>query len=253
MKLNYKELGEGEPLIILHGLFGSLDNWYSLGKILAEQYHVFLVDVRNHGQSPHSEEFTYDAMAADLKEFIEDRGLEKAIVLGHSMGGKIAMVTALNTPEVISKLIVVDIAPRTYEVHHRTILDGLLSLDFSTIESRGEADEQLANYIANTGVRQFLLKSLYWKEKDQLGLRFNLDVLNKEIEPISSWKDRNTAFDGQALFIRGGKSDYILPEDPSVHLHFPEASIVTVENAGHWVHAEAPSELLKIVKEFIEK
>lgn len=250
MPLNYKELGSGRPLIILHGLFGSLDNWATLGRKFAEDYWVFLIDQRNHGQSPHSDEFSYEAMASDLLDFIDQHALTDAVVMGHSMGGKTAMVAALDQPEKIERLIVVDMAPKSYEVHHRTILDGLLSLDFDKISSRSEADAQLARYVPEESTRQFLLKSLYRKENDQFALRFNLPVINREIESISSWNARSDQYDRPAFFIRGGQSDYVDPDDASIEVNFPNARLVTVENAGHWVHAQAPVELSRLVRDF---
>jgi pimeloyl-ACP methyl ester carboxylesterase len=251
MKLNYKEFGSGKPLIIIHGLFGSLDNWVTLGKKFAEHYRVFLLDERNHGQSPHSNEFSYEVMADDLREFIEEHSLQGAVVMGHSMGGKTAMMAALTYPELIDRLIVIDIAPKSYEVHHQTILDGLLAIDFDAISSRSEADRQLSHYIPEEGVRQFLLKSLYWKEKNRLALRFNLDAINREIIPLSSWNERREKFNGPVLFIKGGKSDYIAPNDPSIGMNFPQASLLTVKEAGHWVNADAPAELYEMVRNFI--
>jgi pimeloyl-ACP methyl ester carboxylesterase len=252
MKLNYKEFGSGQPLLVLHGLFGSLDNWVTLGKKWAEHYHVFLIDERNHGQSPHHDEFSYEAMAEDIHTFIRDHNLSDVYLLGHSMGGKTAMVNALTHPEYIRKLIVVDMAPKSYQVHHRQILDGLLSLDFNTISSRSEADQQLAKFVPELPVRQFLLKNLYWKDKQTLSFRFNLPVINREIEPISQWKPREEQFDKSCLFIRGGQSNYLDENDESLSANFPAARLVTIPNAGHWVHAEAPQEFDRIVRAYLE-
>ena len=251
MNLNYKTYGEGKPLIILHGLFGSLDNWVTLAKRFGEHYQVFIVDQRNHGQSPHSDDMNYTLMADDLIDFIATNNITNPTVLGHSMGGKTAMMAALKAPNAIEQIISVDMAPKAYPVHHRQILDGLLSLNFDELNSRRAADEQLAAYIPEMGVRQFLLKNLYWIEKDKLQLRFNLHALNEHIEQLGTWDPPLGKFSGDTLFIRGGKSDYLDEEDLSIHESFTNASLVTVENAGHWVHAEAPEELFRLVTEFI--
>lgn len=186
MKLHYKKI-EGPdttPLFIVHGLFGNLDNWQTLGKKFADHFPVYLIDQRNHGHSPHSEEFDYDVMAADLYELITDLKLNSINLIGHSMGGKAAMRLAQLHPEVISKLIIVDIGPKGYPLHHDVILDGLNAIDFDFVKTRGDADSVLSNYITDEGVKQFLLKNLYWKEKGELAWRMNLPVLTKKMQTI---------------------------------------------------------------------
>ena len=160
MQLNFKKLGTGKPLIILHGLFGSADNWFSISKELKDNFTLYLVDQRNHGDSPQSEEWNYDVMVEDLRELMDAEGLKKAFLMGHSMGGKTVMNFALKYPERVEKLIVADIAPRFYAIHHTSILEGLNALDLHEIQSRKEADDELAKYIPEIGVRQFLRKSL---------------------------------------------------------------------------------------------
>lgn len=252
IELNYKKLGQGQPLIILHGLFGSLDNWMTLAKKFAEDFEVYIVDARNHGQSPHTDEFGYELMAQDLKEFISQHNISNPIILGHSMGGKTAMLFALENSDLLQKLIVVDIAPKKYPVHHREILDALLSLDFSQIKTRGEADEALAKKIDNFAVRQFLLKNLYWKEKDELAFRFNLDVLNRDIEKIVQNFDADNSFGKPTMFIRGLKSEYILDSDfETINHYFPNNKMVSL-NCGHWIHAEKPEEFYTNVINFIK-
>ena len=177
MELNYKRLGEGQPLIVLHGLFGSLDNWMTLAKKWSNDFEVYLVDQRNHGQSPHSDQFSYPLMADDLKQLMDQLGLESAILMGHSMGGKTVMEFSMKYPEMVEKLIVVDIAPVSYNVHHYTIIDALKSVPLEDISSRKEAEEFLSRYIKDFGTRQFLLKNLYWQANDKLAWRFNLEVL----------------------------------------------------------------------------
>lgn len=242
--LFYRELGEenDQALVILHGVFGSSDNWLTLGKRFAEHYHVFLVDQRNHGQSPHTDEFTYQAMADDLRDFIQDKGIESAYVIGHSMGGKVSMLFALQNPELLEKLMVVDIAPRAYPVHHHRILEGLQAIDLAEIKSRGQADKALAVYEPLLGVRQFLLKNLYRKDKNTFAWRINLPVIARDIEKISIAIE-GEVFTKPTCFVRGLKSHYISDEDKSeIQRLFPHSSLVDFEKAGHWVHAEQPDE-----------
>lgn len=254
MELNYKKLGEGQALIILHGLFGSLDNWMTLAKKWSEKYEVWLVDQRNHGQSPHSDELTYKVMANDLKEFIESHNIHNPIVLGHSMGGKTAMEFAVNNPGSLSKLIVVDIAPVSYQVHHYAIIEALESVDLNKVQSRKDAEEQLKTKIKEFGVRQFLLKNLYRKSKEDYAWRFNLPVIKKQIVPISEWAITDQAFEGDTLFISGENSDYILPEyGAEIAAKFPNYELEEIANAGHWIHAEAPDEFSKVVENFIRE
>ncbi|MEM8568977.1 MAG: alpha/beta fold hydrolase [Bacteroidota bacterium] len=250
MNLFFREMGKGQPLIILHGLFGASDNWISIGKVLSEQFKVYLVDQRNHGQSPHADEFSYPAMAEDLREFIEQHEIDNPIILGHSMGGKTAMQFALENQDAFDKLIVVDIGPKAYPVHHRTILDGLLSINLSTLASRGEADKQLAEYIPELGVRQFLLKNL-GRGSSGFKWKINLPVINERIEIIGHGTEGKLLTDKEVLFIRGENSNYILDEDIAlINETFPTARLETVENAGHWVHAEKPQVVIDIVSAF---
>lgn len=255
MELNYKKLGEaGQHIIILHGLFGSLDNWMSLGKELSEDYQVWLVDNRNHGQSPQSKEFDYSIMAEDLKEFIITHQIVDPIIIGHSMGGKVAMHFASFYPELLDKLIVVDIAPVNYPVHHAQILTAMRNVNFSTVSRRGDVDEILAEKIDEVGVRQFLLKNLYWKTKEQLDWRFNFKVLDETIEEISAGMKISEPYKGKTLFIAGGKSDYITEQyNDKIFKFFPFATIKSIAHAGHWIHAEAPQDFLTFVKGFIKK
>jgi esterase len=251
MKLYYREMGQGLPLVILHGLFGSSDNWLSIGKVLAEHYHVYLVDQRNHGQSPHSDTFSYDAMATDLASFFEERGIDRALLMGHSMGGKTAMLFTTRHPEKVEKLIVVDIAPKDYPVHHDTILDGLNALALDSLQSRNEADALLSHYVPEMGVRQFLLKNLARTDKG-FEWKINLPVITASIDIIGEGLDEGDHYEGPVLFIDGEKSNYIKEGDaPLIHTHFPKANIVTIRGAGHWVHAEKPEEFLQTVQTFL--
>lgn len=247
MKLNYKKLGEGQPLIILHGLFGSLDNWQSHGKKLAEYFEVYLIDQRNHGHSDWSDDFNYDLLADDLNEFIDDQNLEDVILIGHSMGGKTIMRYAQKYPDQISKMIVVDMGVKEYPIHHDTILDGLKSIDLNEIDSRGGASDQLSKFIDNKSIRQFLLKNLYWVEKGKLGWRININVLDREMDQIVKSLPKEESLI-EVLFIAGGQSNYILKEDQDdIRGIFPLADFHIIERAGHWIHAEAPEEFMQEV------
>jgi len=253
MLLHSNIIGEGKPFVILHGFLGMGDNWKSLSRKFSEQgYQVHLVDQRNHGRSFHSETFNYNVMVEDLKNYCEYYQFTNIVLLGHSMGGKTAMQFACTYPEIVSKLIVADIAPKAYPLHHQDILKALSSLDFSELDSRKQADEVLSRYIKNMGIRQFLLKNLFWKEKGQLGLRINLPVLIKNIEEVGKALSENSVYSGDALFLRGANSQYIEVNDEMLILkHFPKAKIETISNAGHWLHAENPKDFYSEVINFV--
>lgn len=250
MELYYKKLGEGQPLIILHGLFGSSDNWQTHGKKLAEYFEVYLVDQRNHGHSEWSDDFNYEFMAEDLRELIERESIEDFILMGHSMGAKTAMFYAQKYPDGIEKLIIVDMGIKSYPIHHDQILDGLKSLNLSEYSTRSEADDQLKKYIDNFAIRQFLLKNLYWKEKGKLAWRINIEVLERELENIVVELPKKEVMI-ETLFMRGGQSNYILEEDyDSIRKVFPLAVFHSIDRAGHWIHAEAPQEFINEVLGF---
>jgi len=253
MKLHSTILGLGQPFIILHGFLGMSDNWKTLGKKFSDQgYEVHLVDQRNHGRSPHDETFNYRVLTEDLKAYCDTNQLKDMILLGHSMGGKTAMFFASKYPEMISKLIVADISPRYSPVHHQAILNGLAALDLDVLKTRKEADEILSNYVSEFGIRQFLLKNLYWKDKEQLGLRINLKVLTEQVESVGEAFPEHLKFEGDTLFLKGDRSDYILPQDEVlIHEHFPGSIVTTINNAGHWLHAENPYEFYDQVLQFI--
>ena len=254
MKLYYRETGQGEPIIILHGLFGAGDNWLSVARLLEEEYRIILPDARNHGQSPHSNEFTYSAMASDLAELLDELGLEKAYFVGHSMGGKAVMNFAVAYPERVKQLVVVDIAPRFYPVHHQTILKAYSSIDLQSLKSRGDADKAMAEYVRDLGTRQFLLKNLTRTDDGGFEWKLNLPVVRDQIENIGEALPEGSRFDKPTLFIGGSNSDYIRPEDEGlIKEHFPQARIETITGAGHWVHAEKPDEVVELIKGFISE
>lgn len=249
MQLFFRELGQGEPLIVLHGLFGSCDNWLTVSKPLAEHFRVFLVDQRNHGRSPHTEEHSYKKMAEDIVEFLGQQNLEKAHILGHSMGGKTAMYLALNFPKVVDKLIVADIAPRYYSPHHQDVIAGFRTINLQTLSSREEADRLMAKELPEVGVRQFLLKNLYRDEHSQFAWRMNLEGLVNQIENIGE-ESKGSPFPSPTLFIRGELSKYIQDKDlPLIDQLFPNYKLVTIPGAGHWVQAEKPKEFVESVLE----
>lgn len=253
MLLHSNILGEGKPFVILHGFLGMSDNWKTMGQSISEQgFQVHLVDQRNHGKSFHSNEFNYELLVEDLKNYCDSKGLEEIILLGHSMGGKTAMLFAATYPTMVSKLIVADISPRYYPVHHDVILNGLSALDFDELKSRGEADEVLAKYISDFGIRQFLLKNLYWVEKGKLGLRLNLEVLREKVSEIGEPLPNGARFEKEVLFLKGERSDYIGLEDGIIiKNHFPNAEIISISNAGHWLHAENPEDFFDAVIKFV--
>ena len=254
MKLHSTILGQGNPLLILHGFLGMSDNWKTLGGQFSQiGYQVHLIDQRNHGRSPHSDEMSYLEMAKDLKQYIADHSLEKVVLLGHSMGGKTAMFVGAYFPQLLEKLIVVDIAPKQYPAHHQEILAGLQAVDQTDLESRAQADEVLSEFVEEQSVRMFLLKNLYWKEKGKLALRLNLDVLVKAGETIGEELPDNKSYSGPSLFIRGGNSNYIKSEDEGlISRQFPDSKIITIEDAGHWVHAEKRDEFYQVVRDFLQ-
>jgi len=244
MLLHSKILGEGKPLLILHGFLGMSDNWKTLGAQYAQQgFEVHLIDQRNHGKSFHTPQFDYTLLAVDLLHYMQAHNLDTSILLGHSMGGKTAMQFACDYPEKTQKLLVADIAPKYYPPHHQEIINALKKLDLTVISSRSEADEKLSENLSNVGIRQFLLKNLYWVEKGKLGFRFNLAVLQNKMEEIGENINTNDSYGGPTLFLRGDRSEYVLPADEIViKRHFPNASVDTVANAGHWLHAENPKD-----------
>lgn len=252
--LYHNEYGEGPPLLILHGLFGESGNWHSLSRnVFAKDFTVYALDLRNHGQSPHSERFDLPSMAADIEKFYEHHALREAYVMGHSMGGKVAMELALTDPGLVGKLVVVDVAPKAYPPYHQDILDALQSLEPSTIESREEADEALAEHIASKPIRQFLLKNLsYDSDSETYSWQLNLDAIAKNYDSINVGLESNRAYEGPTLFVRGEKSHYIGDDDMDhIRSLFPHARVETVAGAGHWLHSEQPEEFSQIVTDFL--
>lgn len=251
MELFYREFGTGDPLIILHGLFGSADNWMTQAKVLGEHFHVFTVDQRNHGLSPHSPDQDYLAMTEDLNDFFVQHKLDSAIVLGHSMGGKTAMNFAIKYPMKVKKLIVVDIIPKAYPIHHDKILTGLKALNLSSLTSRNQADAELAQHVDDPAVRQFLLKNLSREHGQGFVWKLNLSAIAQNIEEMGAGMVIEGKFLGPVLFIIGQRSNYFsFGDETLMKKYFPNYSMIELE-AGHWVQAEKPKEFVEAVLKFL--
>jgi esterase len=251
MKLNFRVSGEGPPLLILHGLLGSLDNWMPPAQQLAAHFQVFLIDLRNHGRSPHAAEFNYGVMAEDVAGFIRDQNLGPVNLLGHSMGGKLAMRFAQLHPDAVTKLVVVDMAPREYPPRYDGILAAMHALDLRAFRHRAEVDAALAAVAPEKPIRQFLLKNLGRDTTGALEWKPNIAAICANYSQIRQALPTSNQFHGATLFVRGGKSDYIRTEDfDLIRLIFPQAQLQTIVAAGHWVHAEAPKEFLHTVRGF---
>ncbi|MGB1237160.1 MAG: alpha/beta fold hydrolase [Pseudomonadales bacterium] len=253
MKLHHQISGSGEPLIILHGLFGTLENWGAQTLELSQYFQVISVDLRNHGRSPHSDVMSYEAMADDIQQLMQELTIERAHIMGHSMGGKVAMQLALSQPQLINKLIIADIAPVSYEPHHDEIFAGLNAIKLAELTSRKDADNALASHVQTPAVRAFLLKNLYRDEQQHFRWRPNLDALQREYHNISK-PPHGTPFPSAALFIKGMNSNYILREHSNaINALFPAARFKIIEGAGHWLHAEKPKIFSKIVLNFLNR
>lgn len=242
----------GTPLLVFHGLFGMLDNWGSFGKEMGEFFPVHLIDLRNHGKSFHSPEMSHDDLAHDILHYMEFHNLQKVNLLGHSLGGKAVMQFAIKYPIKLEKLIVVDISPKAYPPHHQGIIKALESVNFDDVKSRGDVEEILSEYIPEKSVIYFLAKSLYWTDQKKLAWRFNLKTLAEKYTEFVSNAIKFGVFTGETLFISGANSNYILPQDKfSTKQQFPNSTIVSIKNAGHWVQAENPTDFNEVVKNFL--
>lgn len=252
MKLHFHTVGAGAPVLILHGLLGSLDNWIPLAEKLAAQFQVLALDLRNHGRSPHAPEFDYDTLAADVVAFLEEHNLRGASVIGHSMGGKVAMRLAQLHPELVARLVVVDMAPREYPPRYARILTAMAQLDPAQYAQRSEVEAALAPEVPDHTIRQFLLKNLRRDDAGKLRWKPNVAALRFHYDHIRGALPDHPVFRGPTLFLRGGQSDYVRePDWPQVQRIFPAAQLVTIASAGHWVHAEAPAEFLQVTQQFL--
>jgi len=254
IKLHFQKQGHGEAVIILHGLFGSHENWLSQAKLLARNFTIYTPDLRNHGRSPHSDEISYAVMAEDVLQFMDQQGLKRVHLIGHSMGGKVAMQIALNHPKRLSSLIIVDIAPKAYPTHHDETLQALSTLKVHKIRSRREADAKLAQQIPQRDVRLFLLKNLQRDHNGHYQWRMNLAALQKQQAEIAAAPSGKQSYDPPCLFIRGSRSDYIQLDDTAQVLRwFPNAQAKTIDNAGHWPHIEKPALFSKLVLDYLNQ
>ncbi len=251
VSLHFKAFGQGPPLIVLHGLFGMLDNWQTLGRRLAQDYTVYLVDQRNHGRSPHAEPHDYPTLAEDLRHFMETQWIYRAHLLGHSMGGKTVMQFAFDNPDMVDHLVVVDIAPVGYARRHDFIFEALQRVPLQRLESRKQAEDILMQHIGNSAIVQFLLKNLARNEDGSFRWKCNLPVLHRYYDAIIG-PVAGAPFEGPTLFVKGGASEHILPEHwPHIQQLFPNSQLFEIQGVGHWVHAEAPEVLLQRVQQFL--
>jgi esterase len=246
--------GQGSPLVVIHGFMGMGDNWKTLGGQYAKAgFEVHTPDMRNHGKSFHSDEFTYEAMVNDIAGYIKENNLGKVDLIGHSMGGKVGMFFALLHPELVNRLVVADIAPRYYAPHHQKELDALNAVDFSVKPSRADVEALLNEKLQDPGTVQFLAKNLYWKEPGQLDFRINLRAFTEKTDSIGQ-EVPDGVFNGPTLFLKGDRSDYIQESDlAAIAAHFPQYELKTISNSGHWVHAENPNEFFEYTLEFLKK
>jgi len=254
-QLNYQQLGEGKHIVLIHGLFGSLENLNMVAKSLSQHYCVTSIDVRNHGKSFHQEDMNYQVLAQDVVNLLDKLSIEQCHILGHSMGGKIAMKIALSYPKRLNKLIVADIAPVKYPAHHLTIIKGLQAIDLTKVHKRNDADIQLATFIPDKGVRSFLLRNVVLNKQGEFHFKCNLPFIEQGYQQIMQSINGQTdqQFNGDTLFIKGGNSDYILPEHQSaITLLFPKAKAKVIQGAGHWLHAEKTVAFNKIVEAFLK-
>lgn len=248
MELNYKVFGDvGEDVIILHGLLGSLDNFQTIAKQLSDTYRVWLIDLRNHGRSFHAEEMNYEVMTDDIHEFMEAHHLAHADIIGHSMGGKVAMSFALAYPDLVNHLIVVDIGPKSYEGDHLIILKTMNEIDLKDFSERKEIEDQISQKIHSEKIVQLMMKNLA-REKDIFSWKPNVEVILKSYPLLMDYVPNDLVFKGETVFIKGENSDYIETDElEDFRKIFPEAQMVIVPNAGHWVHAEQAEAFVQIL------
>ncbi len=254
MELNHKVFGEGDPVIILHGLFGMLDNWQTIAKKLAENYMVYIVDQRNHGRSPRMDDISYTLMAEDLAAFMESQWIHSAHIVGHSMGGKTAMQMAMDHEDMVETLIVIDISPTASQRGHDDVFKALHSVDIANLEKRSDAAASMSQYIDQEGVKQFLLKNLTRRKEGGYAWKMNLPVLTEKYERILDPIQSSGSYDGPTLFVKGGRSRHIQDEDLGMMRElFPNYVMEEISEAGHWVHADDPAKTLDLINSFILK
>ena len=256
MKLFFRKSGSGQPVVILHGLFGLSDNWVTFARQLGEHYAVYVPDLRNHGQSPHSTVFDFSSLENDITELVEEIGSDRIFLIGHSLGGKTAMFFALHHPEIVRKLVVVDISLRKSppDSEHQLLLNAMMDVDFSEANSRSDVEKQLQQTVKSQKLRQFLMKNVYWRDRHSLDWRLNLRAINENLMSVFEGVDVSGSYPGPALFIRGGSSEYVRDSDlDDLKMKFPGSELETIANASHWVHADAPGEFYSLVKNFLDR
>lgn len=255
MKLYYRQYSSaGHPVAILHGVYGNQANWMPHARQLAEEFAVYSFDARNHGQSPWADSQSLEAMAEDVAETLEALGLKQVYLIGHSMGGKTAMLLAQRRPELVGKLVGVDIAPVNYHKSSDGIVEHLVAMPFADLQNRAQADEWLAEWVPEKGVRDFLLTNLVRDAEGRLSWRINLPVIRRDFGEVTGWPEAAGRYEGPTLFIRGGNSNYLPPKHEATTLaQFPHARIATVANAGHWVHSEQPEQVQRLIREFLKE
>lgn len=253
MALYFRSLGKGPPLILLHGLFGSSDNWVTFAKKLASDYQVWLLDLPNHGRSPHTHEFSFESLAAQVLQFIKQHGWEHVYLVGHSLGGKVGIQMLQHEPSLIKAIAILDIHFKAYSGGHEIILDALLKLPLHSLTSRQDAEDWLKEHLPDAGIRQFLLKNLY-RSGESFSWKFNLPVINHNYKQVLKAIPIKQPVETPSLFLRGGNSAYILDEDiPLIHAVFNQVDIETIPEAGHWIHVDAPDELFLHLLRFFKR
>lgn len=254
MRLHYEVQGDGHPLVILHGFLGSSENWRAMRKLFASTYEVFSVDQRNHGSSPHSSTMNYGVMSEDLRGFLSEQGLSEVFLLGHSMGGKVAMQFASESPQAIEKLVIVDIAPKAYPPGHRALLQAMQNLELGGLRTYGEAEAALAATISDAPLRKFVVKNLTRDRNGEFQWRIGLDSLAANYDQLLKAPAMLNSFEKPTCFIRGGLSRFIDDQDfAAIRKYFPVAEFHTVPNASHWVQIDAPEEFHRIVNEYFRR
>jgi pimeloyl-ACP methyl ester carboxylesterase len=256
MRLFYRKFGTGDPIIILHGLFGLSDNWVTIGRMLSEKFAVFIPDLRNHGHSPHSRIFNYQAMSDDIREFIEDHQIESPVLMGHSLGGKVAMHFALNDSFALDRLVIIDISPGYYSPReeHVRIIHAMESVDLGKVTSRTEVESILLRAISDKRITLFIMKNLFRLNDGRYSWRPDLGAIHDNLDRVGEEIQGIIKFEQPVLFVKGGLSDYLTEKDEKIIFkHFPAAMIETISNASHWVHSDTPNELCSLLSDFLGK
>jgi pimeloyl-ACP methyl ester carboxylesterase len=256
MKLFYRKFGTGEPIIILHGLFGLSDNWVTIGRRLSDKFAIFIPDLRNHGQSPHSTVFNYHAMSDDIREFIVDHQIDSPVLIGHSLGGKVAMHFALNDSVALDRLVIIDTSPgyNTLREEHVRIIHAMESVDLGKVTSRAEAESILLGAISDERITLFIMKNLFRSNDGRYSWRPDLGAIHDNLDRVGEEIQVRKKFEQPVLFVKGGLSDYLTKKDEKlIFKYFPTAIIKTISNASHWVHSDAPNELCLLLSDFLGK